>query len=91
MLFFHSCVLGSKFCPPLIDKINPTVPSRNIRNFTLYSVAHKHCPSTRCATAINLVSSAVYMYLVSKLDLRKRIYFRSTSHLVCGLNYAANL
>ena len=49
--------LRSKFCPPLSNNTSLRVLSCNIRNFSEFSVGHKNYPSTRCATAANLVYS----------------------------------
>ena len=47
--------LGSKACPSTMDVICLRVPTRNLRDFSLFHVSssYKNCPFGRCATAAN--------------------------------------
>jgi hypothetical protein len=56
-LFLTQVYLGFKFCPSVLEIVGIQVPSRNIRDFVLFSVCFscKNCPSARCALAAAVV------------------------------------
>lgn len=72
-IFLIHAFVESKFCLSLIDNTSHRVPSNNIRNFTLLSVAHKNCPSARCATATNSTSNDVDSVFSNKNGTLKQI------------------
>ena len=87
--FYIHDFIGSEFCPSLIDNISLRIPCHNIRNFTLFSIAGRNCPSTRHATAANLVRSNIYIYSVKLLQFWNRFCTSNAFH--CGFNYLSNL
>ena len=61
LAFYIHAFIGSKFCPSLIENISLRILCHNIRNFTLFSIAGTNCPSSRHATAANLVCNDKYI------------------------------
>jgi hypothetical protein len=59
--FYIHAFIGSKFYPSLIDNISLRILCHNIRNFTVFSIAGRNCPSCRHAIAANLVCSNIYI------------------------------
>ena len=62
LAFYIHAFIGSKFSPSSIENISLRILGHNIRNFTLFSVAGRDCPSSRHARAANLVCSEIYIY-----------------------------
>jgi hypothetical protein len=56
-IFVINVSLGSKSCPSTMNIIGLRVPTRNLRDFSLFRVrsSYTNCPSARCATAANSV------------------------------------
>jgi hypothetical protein len=54
-LFFISVYSGLKCCPSLLDTTGIRVPSRNVRNSSLFTATCKNSLSARCVTAANRV------------------------------------
>jgi hypothetical protein len=54
-LFLIQVYLGSKFCPSVLETVGLRVPTRHLRDFSLFYVCPtiKNCPSARCASAAN--------------------------------------
>jgi hypothetical protein len=61
-LFVIQVILGTKFCPSLLDNSRLRVPSCNIRNFSQFCVVWKNCPSARCKTAANTTRTDIYIF-----------------------------
>jgi hypothetical protein len=55
----------------LIDNIILQVPSCYILNVTQFSVARKNCPSSRCATAENLVYGGIDIFRMEIRSLKE--------------------
>jgi hypothetical protein len=57
-LFFVHVYRGLKSFTSLLENINLSVPTRNVRDFLRFSVcpSNKHCLSARCAYAANVMS-----------------------------------
>ena len=55
--FVINVLLGSKSCPSTLDIIGLRVPTRNLRDVSLFHVSsyYKNCPSGRCVTAANSI------------------------------------
>jgi hypothetical protein len=56
-LFLIQVYLGSKFCPSVLETVGLRVPTRHLRDFSLFYVCPtiKNCPSARWASAANVV------------------------------------
>jgi hypothetical protein len=56
-IFVINVLLGSKSCPSTLDIISLRVPTRNLRDFSLFHVRsfYINCPSGRCITAANSI------------------------------------
>ena len=88
-VFLIHAFIGSKFCPSLIDNASHRVPSSNILNFTLVSVAHKNCPSARCAAAANYICNDADSIFSNKMLLWNRFCVSNAFHFGYGFNYLA--
>jgi hypothetical protein len=55
-VFLTQVYSGSKFWPSVLETDGLRVPPRRIRDFALFSVCYsrKNCPSTRCASTVNV-------------------------------------
>jgi hypothetical protein len=56
-LFLNQAYRGLKYCPSLLEAVGLRVPTRNLRDFSMFnfSTSLKNCPSARCASAANVV------------------------------------
>jgi hypothetical protein len=56
-IFVINVLLGFKSCPSTLDIIGLRVPTRTVRDFSLFHVSsfYKNCPSGRCVIAANLI------------------------------------
>jgi hypothetical protein len=48
---------GLKYCPSLLEAVGLQVPTRYLRDFSMFNLSPslKNCPSARCASAANVV------------------------------------
>jgi hypothetical protein len=63
-IFAINVFLGSKPCPSTMDIIGLRIPTRNLRDFSLFHVSssYTNCPSGRCATAANSVCNQLDVF-----------------------------
>jgi hypothetical protein len=61
-LFLISVYSGLKCCPSLLDTTGIRVPSRNVRNSSLFTVTCTNSPTARCVTAANRVCKDVDIF-----------------------------
>jgi hypothetical protein len=63
---------GSKFCPSVLETVGLRVPPRRIRDFALFSVCSScnNFPSTRCASAANVVCIPADVFGAKNILLR---------------------
>jgi hypothetical protein len=56
-IFVINVLLGSKSCPSTLDIIGLRVPTRNLRDYSLFHVSsyYKNCPSGRCVVAADSI------------------------------------
>jgi hypothetical protein len=56
-LFFIQVYRGLKYCPSLLEAVGLRVPTRYLRDFSVFNFGPsiKNCPSARCASAANVV------------------------------------
>jgi hypothetical protein len=56
-LFLIQVYCGLKYCPSLLEAVSLRVPTRYLRDFSMFnfSPSSKNCPSSRCASAANVV------------------------------------
>jgi hypothetical protein len=54
--FFVQAYRGLKSCTSLLENVSLRVPTRHVRDFTMFGVcpSNKHCPSVRCTYAVSL-------------------------------------
>jgi hypothetical protein len=53
--FLINIYSGTKWCPSVLETVGLPVPTRNIRNFTMFTCSSSHFPSSRCVSAANVV------------------------------------
>jgi hypothetical protein len=53
--FLINVFRGTKYCPSVLETVGIRVPTRNIRNFTMFNCSSNHCPSARRVSAANAV------------------------------------
>jgi hypothetical protein len=55
---------GFKFCPSFLETAGICVPTRNVRDFPLFTLGfyRKICPSARCASATNIVCKDIDIF-----------------------------
>jgi hypothetical protein len=66
-LFFVQANHGLKSCPVLLEHISLRVPTRYVREFSMFSIclSVKHSPSVRCAQAVNVVApNRIVLYCI---------------------------
>jgi hypothetical protein len=68
-LFLISTFKGLYNCPSVLETVGIRVPSRNIRNFSMFCCSSSHCPSARCVSAANLVCNSVDIFINSRVYL----------------------
>jgi hypothetical protein len=68
-LFLISVYSGLKCCPSLLDTTGIRVPSRSVRNSSLFTATCTNSPTARCVTAANRVCKDVEISLGSLLLL----------------------
>jgi hypothetical protein len=56
-LFLTQTYRGLKYCPSLLEAVGLRVPTRYLRDFSMFnfSPSLKNCPSARCASAANVL------------------------------------
>jgi hypothetical protein len=54
-LFLINVFNGAKCCPSVLETVEIRVPTRHIRNFTMFASPSSHCPSARRVYAANAV------------------------------------
>jgi hypothetical protein len=54
-LFLINVFSGAKCCSSDLETVGIRVPTRYIRNFTMFSFSSSRCPSARCVSAANSV------------------------------------
>jgi hypothetical protein len=70
--FVINVLLGSKSCPSTLDIIGLRVPTRNLRDFSLFHVSsYKNCPSGRCVTAANCICNNMDVFRREFVTLRE--------------------
>jgi ornithine cyclodeaminase/alanine dehydrogenase-like protein (mu-crystallin family) len=70
-LFFISVYSGLKCCPSLLDTTGIRVPSRNVRNSSLFSATCKNSPPAKCVTAANGVCEDADIFRKTITSLKK--------------------
>jgi hypothetical protein len=70
-LFLINIFSGAKCCPSDLETVGIRVPTRYIRNFTMFSFSSSHCPSARCVSAANAVCKATDIFRNSGLNIKK--------------------
>ena len=70
-IFVINVLLRSKSCPSTLDIIGLRVPTRNLRDFSLFHVSsyYKNCPSGRCVTAANSICNNMDVFRRNLLHL----------------------
>jgi hypothetical protein len=78
----YPSLCGSKFCPSVLDTVPLRVPSRYIRDSSMFNVCpySENCSSAMCASAANVVCRDM-MCLKQKLSLK---------HIVTGRCHSAD-
>lgn len=69
-LFLISVFKGVSNCPSVLETVGIRVPSRNIRNFSMFCSASSHCPSARCVHAANIVGNSIDIFGNSNICLK---------------------
>jgi hypothetical protein len=69
-LFLLNIFSGTKHCPSVLETVGIRVPSRNIRNFTMFSCSFSQCPSARSVSAANAVCKSTDIFSKSYLSLK---------------------
>jgi hypothetical protein len=69
-LFLINAFSGTKHCPSVLETVSIRVPTRNIRNFTMFSCSFSHYPSARCVSAANSVCKSTDIFCKSSLSLK---------------------
>jgi hypothetical protein len=72
-LLFCSAYRGLKFCTFLLENVSFHVRTRNVRDFSTFSIcpSSKHCPSARCAYAANVVGKDLDIFAVKAVSLNQ--------------------
>jgi hypothetical protein len=52
-LFLVNIFSGPRCCPSVLETAGLRVPTRNNRNFTMFTCSSSHCPSARCVSTAN--------------------------------------
>jgi hypothetical protein len=69
-LFLINAFSGTKYCPSVLETVGIRVPTRNTRNFTMFSCSFSHCPSARCVFDANTVYKSTDIFSKSCLSLK---------------------
>jgi hypothetical protein len=65
---------GTNCCSSVLETVGIRDPTRNIRNFTMFSRSSSHCPSSRCVPAGNAVCKSTDIYRNSGLNINNPNY-----------------
>jgi hypothetical protein len=57
-------------CPSVLETVGIRVPSRIIRNFSLFCCSSSHCPSARCVLAANTACNSLDIFRNSRISLK---------------------
>jgi hypothetical protein len=70
-LFFIQTYRGLKSCLSFLEMVYLHVAPRHVRDFSAFSVfpSNKHCPSSRCANAANVVGKFLDIFTVRTVSL----------------------
>ena len=69
-LFLIRTFNGSLNCPSVLETVGIRVPSRNIRNYSMFCCSLSHCPTARCVSAANLVCNSFDIFVSSHFNLK---------------------
>jgi hypothetical protein len=61
---------GTKYCPSMLETVGIRVPTRGVRNFTMFSCSFGHCPKARCVSVANAVCKCANTINNSYLSVR---------------------
>jgi hypothetical protein len=69
--FLVQAYSGLKSCTSILDNYSLCIPTRNVRDFSTFSVclSNKPCPSTRCAYAANVVGKDLDIFAIGAISL----------------------
>jgi hypothetical protein len=76
-LFFVQAYRGFKSFIYLLENVSLRVPTRNVRDFSLFGVcpSDKQCPSARCACAANAIIKDLDIFAIGAVSLLYFIIF----------------
>jgi hypothetical protein len=77
-LFLISVYSGLKCCPSLLDTTAIRVPSRNVRNSSLFTATCTNCQTARCVTAANRLCKDVVIFRKPVTSLKQFLCWNRT-------------
>jgi hypothetical protein len=89
-LFVINVFIGTKCCPSVLETVDIRDPTRNIRNFSMFSCSFSHCPSSRRVSAANAVCICTDIFSNACLKVKSLITyifvrFCYVSYLFCSV------
>jgi hypothetical protein len=86
-LFLISVCSGLKWCPSLLDTTGIRVPSRNVRNSSLFTATCTNSPTARRVTAANRACKDVDIFRKAVTSLKQFLCWNCTLLTFLTLNY----